>query len=419
MIPHWMFILFLFMLGACIGSFLNVVVWRLPRNISLMWPPSACPKCSHRLSWRDNVPVFGWIFLRGKCRYCHEPVSSRYPIIEAITGLLFAGYYVAIFLYGMGPVIVTYDSFGVPEYIALNSLEQDWAIFALLMLLVCGLLAASLIDAELYIIPIEIPWVIAGIAFIVHTFAGGPYRPGFLSAGPLPAGFAIAACVGLVISMTLLWLKVLPRSFPEGEPILDWERKAMEEQLAAAGASEKEIKELPPVATPKEIRGQMMLEAAFVAIPAILAFAALLSLLWLPDLRKWWTEVLSDHTWLAGLLGSVFGAMIAASLIWVTRILATLALGRVAMGQGDTHLMVAIGAVLGAGPALVVFFLAPLCGVVIGIYQWLSKGARELPYGPYLSLAAAAVILLYRYVDEYFRPHVEILGDLLWQWLAR
>src|SRR5436190_6443584 len=98
MAQHAIFIFFVFALGACIGSFLNVVVWRLPRNESLVTPPSRCPKCGHKLAWFDNIPVFGWIFLRGKCRYCGEPISPRYPIVEAITGLLFVGYYVSFFI---------------------------------------------------------------------------------------------------------------------------------------------------------------------------------------------------------------------------------------------------------------------------------------------------------------------------------
>src|ERR1700709_162213 len=98
--PHLPIIIFLFVLGSCIGSFLNVVVWRLPRGESLVTPPSRCPKCNTRLSWRDNIPVFGWIFLRGKCRYCKAPISPRYPTIEAITGGLFVLYYVMFYMVG-------------------------------------------------------------------------------------------------------------------------------------------------------------------------------------------------------------------------------------------------------------------------------------------------------------------------------
>ena len=64
------------------------------------------------------------------------------------------------------------------------------------------------------------------------------------------------------------------------------------------------------------------------------------------------------------------------------------------------------------------FFLAPFAGLVMGVYKWMSKGARELPYGPYLSLAAGAVILLYRYVADYFAPHLAILGEMVGKWMG-
>ncbi len=82
---------YLGLMGLVIGSFLNVVVWRLPRRQSIVHPPSACPKCSHRLGVLDLVPVFSWIFLRGKCRYCGAPIASRYPVVEGLTGIVFAG----------------------------------------------------------------------------------------------------------------------------------------------------------------------------------------------------------------------------------------------------------------------------------------------------------------------------------------
>lgn len=77
-------------LGTIIGSFLNVVVWRLPRGESLSHPPSACPRCGHAIRWWDNVPVVSWLILRGRCRDCSEPISARYPLVELGTGLAFA-----------------------------------------------------------------------------------------------------------------------------------------------------------------------------------------------------------------------------------------------------------------------------------------------------------------------------------------
>jgi leader peptidase (prepilin peptidase)/N-methyltransferase len=76
--------------GAIFGSFLNVVAWRLPRKESLLHPPSACPKCGTRIKPYDNVPILGWLWLRGKCRACGEPISPRYPLVEAVTALLWA-----------------------------------------------------------------------------------------------------------------------------------------------------------------------------------------------------------------------------------------------------------------------------------------------------------------------------------------
>lgn len=77
------------MLGGAIGSFLNVVIYRLPAGLSLIRPPSRCPRCEHPIRSHDNLPVFGWILLRGKCRDCGEPISARYPTIEAIVAMMF------------------------------------------------------------------------------------------------------------------------------------------------------------------------------------------------------------------------------------------------------------------------------------------------------------------------------------------
>jgi leader peptidase (prepilin peptidase) / N-methyltransferase len=81
--------LLVFALGSCIGSFLNVVVYRLPRRQSLLWPASRCPVCRHPLGPLDNVPILAWLWLRGQCRYCNVPISGRYPLVEFLTGLLF------------------------------------------------------------------------------------------------------------------------------------------------------------------------------------------------------------------------------------------------------------------------------------------------------------------------------------------
>jgi leader peptidase (prepilin peptidase)/N-methyltransferase len=76
-------------IGLVIGSFLNVVVWRVPRGESIVSPPSACPRCGHAIRRRDNVPIVSWLVLQGRCRDCGEPISRRYPLVEAATGAAF------------------------------------------------------------------------------------------------------------------------------------------------------------------------------------------------------------------------------------------------------------------------------------------------------------------------------------------
>ena len=82
---------FVFLAGLCIGSFLNVCIWRIPRDESIVWPGSHCPACNHAIAPWDNLPLLSWVFLGGKCRHCRAPISPRYFVVELLTGALFAG----------------------------------------------------------------------------------------------------------------------------------------------------------------------------------------------------------------------------------------------------------------------------------------------------------------------------------------
>lgn len=88
-LPPVLFDVWLFILGLCIGSFLNVVIARVPHEQSLVKPRSRCPKCQNQLTWYENIPVFSWLFLRGRCRKCGQPISVRYVVVELLTALLF------------------------------------------------------------------------------------------------------------------------------------------------------------------------------------------------------------------------------------------------------------------------------------------------------------------------------------------
>ncbi|WP_346888060.1 prepilin peptidase [Clostridium sp. UBA1056] len=90
------FIVFLY--GIVIGSFLNVCIYRIPNNESLISPPSHCGNCNTRLKWKDLIPIGSYLWLKGKCRYCHSKISIRYPLVEGLTGILLVGVYLR---YGM------------------------------------------------------------------------------------------------------------------------------------------------------------------------------------------------------------------------------------------------------------------------------------------------------------------------------
>ena len=80
--------IYLFVIGCCIGSFINVLIYRLPLNQSIVYPNSSCPECNAKIKWFDNLPIISWLLLRGKCRACKSKISFSYPIIELSTGLL-------------------------------------------------------------------------------------------------------------------------------------------------------------------------------------------------------------------------------------------------------------------------------------------------------------------------------------------
>ena len=107
-------LLLLALAGACVGSFINVVVWRMPRDESVIWPGSHCPHCGHGVRWHDNIPVIGWFLLVGRCRDCHQPIARRYPLVEALTAGLWLS---AAWAHGFG---VTHPMSGsVPGLITL------------------------------------------------------------------------------------------------------------------------------------------------------------------------------------------------------------------------------------------------------------------------------------------------------------
>jgi len=134
-------VVFSAVLGLAIGSFLNVVIWRVPRKESVVRPVSHCPQCETPISPRDNIPVLSWLFLSGKCRHCKNPIPVRYPLVEAGCGVLF---------------LVVAARFGA-----------SWELPAYLVL-AAALLAISIIDLEHFIVPdrITAPLTVSALALL-------------------------------------------------------------------------------------------------------------------------------------------------------------------------------------------------------------------------------------------------------------
>ncbi len=96
MIENSLLGLFVFVFGTLIGSFLNVVIYRIPKNESIAFPASKCQSCQTPLKWYHNIPIFSWLVLRGKCAFCAKPIAKQYPIVEFITGLIFVALFIKL-----------------------------------------------------------------------------------------------------------------------------------------------------------------------------------------------------------------------------------------------------------------------------------------------------------------------------------
>lgn len=329
-LPAYFMLSWLFLYGAVIGSFLTVCVHRLPKHAgilaawrSLVHNPSHCDRCEKKLLARDNIPIFGWLFLRGRCRFCQKSIPIQYPLIELANGLLFVLVYaLEVPLNHWTPI--TSSSFSCP--LGPTTFANAWDLSPLIifncryayhLILIEALFVASLIDWESMTIPdaVTLPAMLLGVLG-ASTFGAFWIVPVWFQ-DPLLA------------EITIEWIPTALRANWMTEPIPSW------------------------IATNPH-----------------------------------------EH----GLAVSLAGLIVGGGTVWIVRLVARLAMGREAMGFGDVVLMAMVGSFIGWQPVIVVFFIAPVLALVATAAMRTFQIGREIPYGPYLSLATLTVLLGWRWI---------------------
>lgn len=245
-----------FIFGSIVGSFLNVCIHRMPLGESIVWPHSHCPKCKKKIPAYDNIPFLSYIILKGRCRFCKEKISIRYPLVELLTAIMF---------------VLVFSRY---------RLSYDFFVY---IIFICALLIATFVDIQHRIIPDEIS--IGGIilGFILNSIKGFQLKPIAYDLKPM-----LASLSGIIVGGGIIYLIGF---------LFD--------------AVYFKILKRPP------IQGETS-----------------------------------------------------------------------SMGGGDVKLLAMMGAFLGWQKAIIIFFLAPFFGAVIGIINLVIKKDHTIPYGPFLSLAA-------------------------------
>jgi len=375
---EWIWCAYIFSLGCCIGSFLNVVIYRLPREKSLIKPGSTCPGCGKPIRFYDNIPLVSWIVLGAKCRRCKTRISARYVIVELLTGLAFLGLYLLYFHTDVRPEM---------------QVRGGWFVYLIHLVLLAAFIAGSAIDLELWIIPLSICWLVtaAGLVgsaaggYVVAPPAEGAYRL-LPSASPATGAIGLGSAVGLAIAMALLKLGLIKRSY---------ESPAEEGSEGSASTEQGDAKKSePPFGDEPWFNHRLEAFREIVFLAPIIACAVVAhAILTRPGaVATWWTGLFGVPA-VAGFLGSLFGYFVGCAVIWATRIFGTLGFGKEAMGLGDVHLMGAAGAVIGPVTVVVAFFVAPFFGLGWALFQMFFKKIRQIPYGPFLSLAVLTVMI--------------------------
>lgn len=455
------------LLGAIVGSFLNVVIHRLPRGLSIRAPRwSYCPHCKHGVRPIDNVPVASWLRLGGRCRDCGAPISIIYPVVELLSALAFVLVWDALFI---GRVLA-----------GIGDVATDWPIALAYLALFAGLLACSAMDIEEYLIDVRVTNAVFLAGVVLHALAGSldagvavgdlgpiatmagilllvgwwvsPWRDrggdseavdesagaeaalstphGLSAAQAMPTTVAPGSPVWIVL-LTLLVIGI--GGFAASGSWADRWTLSASQQRALAGlfvflvvlilsgmhhrtsdvVMEATIQREQPRAR------RVALREAVQMLPAIALAAAALGWVAYTNRSAWaWSDVpdvlgpRADGALIGGATALACGAL-AAAIGWFVRIFFTLLFGKEAYGVGDIHIMAAIGAVAGIGLVLISFFLGAVLALVGVVACAVRKSNRTLPFGPWLALGALAGLWIHDPVVRHVERSIEGLR-LLW-----
>lgn len=426
--------LVVWVLGLCVGSFLNVVIYRLPIGLSISEPRwSFCPNCRTTLRWIDNLPLLSWLSLGARCRYCRTPISAQYPLVEAASGLAFVLVHHLLF--------VGATRAGLDEPLV----GVDWPVLVAWLTLAASLLVCTAMDLVSYtIFPSVTNFAcLAGIVLHALWLRSAIFVP--VAATPLAAGAVAAFAVSLV--MLLLEARRAAateltgeEAEPEGgggvqEPVnrfgsaavgvfvfallaiallvspLAGERGDWSEALIPAifgalflvifvvgampRAADQEIHEAIEEEGPRA-RWVSLTEIGWLA-PAI--FAGLVGGFIAWKFPQAWLGVVSFSPFggfqpVGGAVYSIFGLVVGAAAGWLVRIGFTLAFGREAFGTGDIFILAAAGACGGWDIALLGFLLAIPIALLAWILSMFQKSSFMIPFGPPLALGFVAALAL-------------------------
>lgn len=220
-------LVYIFMIGAVIGSFLNVCIYRIPKGESVSFPPSHCPVCKERIKWYDNIPIASYIVLGGKCRVCKSKISIQYPIIEAINGILFLLIYLK---FGISLISIKYFIFvsillvlsiiDLKSYFLPDSLTFSLIVLGMAFSFLIGFpIELSFVGASTYAFPFLIIYGFGEYIFKKEALGFGDIKLaagigafiGYTGFYNLYLWFTITFVLGSIISLTLIGLKIKER----------------------------------------------------------------------------------------------------------------------------------------------------------------------------------------------------------------